>query len=188
MWVMAWWMWRSVSSIRSPAHIQQGAVAARAHVRWDRAIDSLGTEHVDVEQVCDVSRGEGFDIADDQVSGVVNDDIQQPSLRQDGRDGIARRIAWTGRLERWSAQREVLGDGHSRYRFGGLGIAVTHAGVDGMSNVGERAGGRPDCDAGSAPMFRKVDIMPLLLQSPGGMSRRKIFPSFSVCRRRLRGQ
>lgn len=65
-------------------------MAALAHVRQDRAVDSLGTKHVDVEQVRDVRRGEGFDIADGQVSGVVNDDIQRPGLRQDGRDGVAR--------------------------------------------------------------------------------------------------
>ncbi len=52
-------------------------MAALAHVRQDRAVDSLGTKHVDVEQVRDVRRGEGFDIADGQVSGVVNDDIQR---------------------------------------------------------------------------------------------------------------
>lgn len=117
--------------------------------------------------MCDVSRGEGFDIADDKVSGVVNDDIQQPSLRQDGRDGVARRIARTGRLEKWSAQGEVLGDGDSTQRFGAPGVGVTHAGVDGMSDAGERAGGQV-ADAGSAPVIRTVDIMPLLLFSPGG--------------------
>ena len=108
-----------------------------------RPVDALGGQHVDVVDLGDLLHRERLGRAEDHVPGVVDDDVQAPGIADGLLDrGVDRGLAGDVHLDRAQGDRVVrrvrveVGDG-GRVPAGG----VAHARVDGVTGVGQRAGG-----------------------------------------------
>jgi len=69
------------------ADVEQRAGALPAQVRQRGAVDSVRADRVDVQQVGDVLIGEGFDVPDVEVAGVLHDDVEPALLIDHGLHG-----------------------------------------------------------------------------------------------------
>ena len=116
----------------------------------DGPVEPVGTDGVGVEQPGDVLGGEGLDVPDEQVPGVVDDDVEPARFVQDGSDcGVGGVLG--GDVELDDAQVDALVFRGVQQTLGARGVAaagVAHAGVDGVAVGGEGAGGQV-ADAGT---------------------------------------